>query len=67
MLSKWIMPGKKPSGIIVTILIGLAGRVVGGYIASQVGIDGNNVMFLRHRRPPTGKRSRRIHRGGSGA
>ena len=31
------MPGKDPGGIIVTILIGIAGAVIGGWIGSVVG------------------------------
>ena len=37
-LAKWIMPGRDPGGIIVTILIGIAGAVVGGAIASLAGL-----------------------------
>lgn len=37
LLAKWIMPGKDPGGIFVTILIGIAGAWVGGFIASSVG------------------------------
>ncbi len=33
-LAKWIMPGKDPGGIIVTILIGIAGGLLGGFLAS---------------------------------
>jgi uncharacterized membrane protein YeaQ/YmgE (transglycosylase-associated protein family) len=36
-LAKWIMPGKDPGGLIITILIGIAGAVVGGWIGSVVG------------------------------
>ena len=31
-LGKLIMPGRDPGGIIVTILIGMAGALVGGFI-----------------------------------
>jgi uncharacterized membrane protein YeaQ/YmgE (transglycosylase-associated protein family) len=31
-LAKWITPGKDPGGIIVTILIGIAGAIVGGFV-----------------------------------
>lgn len=31
------MPGKDPGGWIVTILIGIAGAVVGGWIGTQIG------------------------------
>lgn len=37
-LAKWIMPGKDPGGIIITILLGIAGAFVGGYLGSLVGI-----------------------------
>ena len=30
-LAKWIMPGRDPGGLIVTILIGVAGAMLGGY------------------------------------
>lgn len=36
-LAKWIMPGKDPGGVIVTILIGIAGAFVGGFIGTQLG------------------------------
>ena len=32
-LAKWIMPGKDPGGLIVTILIGIAGGLLGGFLA----------------------------------
>lgn len=37
-LAKWIMPGDDPGGFIVTTLIGIAGAVVGGAIASTLGL-----------------------------
>ncbi|MEO0499619.1 MAG: GlsB/YeaQ/YmgE family stress response membrane protein [Pseudomonadota bacterium] len=33
-LGKMIMPGRDPGGIIVTILLGIAGAVVGGFLSS---------------------------------
>ena len=36
-LAKWIMPGKDPGGVIVTILIGIAGALVGGFLGSYFG------------------------------
>lgn len=36
-LAKFIMPGKDPGGMIVTILIGIAGAVVAGMIGSFLG------------------------------
>jgi uncharacterized membrane protein YeaQ/YmgE (transglycosylase-associated protein family) len=37
-LAKFIMPGKDPGGIIITILIGVAGAFVGGFIGSFFGL-----------------------------
>ena len=36
-LGKMIMPGKDPGGFIVTILIGIVGAVIGGFIGTQLG------------------------------
>jgi uncharacterized membrane protein YeaQ/YmgE (transglycosylase-associated protein family) len=45
-LAKWIMPGKDPGGIFITILIGIVGGVLGGLIASQLGIGGGNIVNI---------------------
>jgi len=37
-LAKWIMPGPDPGGAVVTILIGVAGALVGGFLGSLVGL-----------------------------
>jgi uncharacterized membrane protein YeaQ/YmgE (transglycosylase-associated protein family) len=37
-LAKWIMPGNDPGGILVTILIGIAGALVGGFLSTSVGL-----------------------------
>jgi uncharacterized membrane protein YeaQ/YmgE (transglycosylase-associated protein family) len=37
-LAKWIMPGKDPGGLLVTIGIGIAGAFIGGFIASAAGL-----------------------------
>ncbi len=39
-LGKLIMPGDDPGGIIVTILIGIAGAFVGGFLVSLIGLGG---------------------------
>jgi uncharacterized membrane protein YeaQ/YmgE (transglycosylase-associated protein family) len=38
LLAKLIMPGKDPGGIIITILLGIAGAFVGGFIGSFLGL-----------------------------
>jgi uncharacterized membrane protein YeaQ/YmgE (transglycosylase-associated protein family) len=45
-LAKWVMPGPDPGGIIVTILIGIAGAFVGGYLARLVGVGGGPIMSI---------------------
>jgi len=37
-VAKAIMPGDDPGGVVVTILIGIAGAFVGGFIATTLGI-----------------------------
>jgi uncharacterized membrane protein YeaQ/YmgE (transglycosylase-associated protein family) len=37
-LGKIIMPGKDPGGIIVTILIGIAGALLAGFISPYLGL-----------------------------
>jgi uncharacterized membrane protein YeaQ/YmgE (transglycosylase-associated protein family) len=36
-LAKLVMPGRDPGGIIVTMLIGIAGAVIGGFIGRALG------------------------------
>lgn len=43
-LGKLIMPGKDPGGIIVTILIGIAGALLAGFIAPSLGLDLNSTF-----------------------
>jgi len=37
-LAKLIMPGKDPRGFFLTISIGVAGALIGGFIGSQLGV-----------------------------
>lgn len=37
-LAKFIMPGKDPGGIIITILIGIAGSILFTYLGQAIGI-----------------------------
>jgi uncharacterized membrane protein YeaQ/YmgE (transglycosylase-associated protein family) len=36
-VAKFIMPGKDPGGIIVTMLIGIAGALIAGFLGRAVG------------------------------
>ncbi|CAA9435226.1 MAG: hypothetical protein AVDCRST_MAG80-861 [uncultured Rubrobacteraceae bacterium] len=49
LLAKWVMPGEDPGGIIITILVGMAGASVGGFIVSilgGIGATGVNVWSI---------------------
>lgn len=39
-IAKLLMPGKDPGGFIVTILLGIAGALLGGFIGSALGFGG---------------------------
>jgi uncharacterized membrane protein YeaQ/YmgE (transglycosylase-associated protein family) len=48
-IAKFLMPGRDPGGIIVTILIGIVGAVIGGFIGSAMGfgdVTGVNLPSL---------------------
>jgi uncharacterized membrane protein YeaQ/YmgE (transglycosylase-associated protein family) len=36
-IAKFIVPGRDPGGIFVTIIIGIAGAILGGFVGSLVG------------------------------
>ncbi|MCA9410780.1 MAG: GlsB/YeaQ/YmgE family stress response membrane protein [Candidatus Omnitrophica bacterium] len=46
-LAKLIMPGKDSGGIIVTILLGIAGAIVGGFIGTAIGFGSVGGFDLR--------------------
>jgi uncharacterized membrane protein YeaQ/YmgE (transglycosylase-associated protein family) len=39
-IAKLIMPGKDPGGIIVTILLGIVGALLGGWLGQALGFYG---------------------------
>ena len=41
-LAKLVMPGRDPGGVIVTILIGLAGSLIAGFIGREMSWYGAN-------------------------
>jgi uncharacterized membrane protein YeaQ/YmgE (transglycosylase-associated protein family) len=47
-VAKFVMPGDDPGGIIVTILIGIAGALVGGFLGRAIGLyqEGQPAGFL---------------------
>ncbi len=49
LLAKWFMPGTGPGGLIVTVLIGMAGASIGGFIVrlfGGAGATGFNVLTI---------------------
>lgn len=46
-LAKLIMPGKDPGGLVVTMLIGIVGAVVGGFIGNFLDFGGISGFDLR--------------------
>ena len=47
-LAKLIMPGKDPGGLVITMLIGVAGSLLATFIGSQVGLyrEGQSAGFI---------------------
>ncbi|HEY2146471.1 MAG TPA: GlsB/YeaQ/YmgE family stress response membrane protein [Pirellulales bacterium] len=48
-IAKYLMPGKAPGGIILTIVLGVVGAIVGGYIGTLLGfgdISGFNIKSM---------------------
>ena len=37
LLAKWFMPGTGPGGLIITVLLGMAGASIGGFIVRLLG------------------------------
>jgi len=46
-LARFIMPGKDPGGLFITMLLGVAGGMVGGYLGSRMGIGTVNAIDLK--------------------
>ena len=44
-LAKLIMPGDDPGGFIITILLGIAGAIVGGFLGRLIGIGGGGLIW----------------------
>ena len=41
-IAKLLMPGRDPGGFIITILLGIAGAMLGGFIGRAMGFYGPN-------------------------
>ena len=38
-IAKFLMPGKDPGGCIVTVLLGIAGALLAGFLGQALGLD----------------------------
>jgi len=45
-LARFLKPGSDPMGWIMTILLGIVGAVVGGYLAGMFGITSTVLMWV---------------------
>jgi uncharacterized membrane protein YeaQ/YmgE (transglycosylase-associated protein family) len=47
-VAKFLMPGRDPGGFIVTILLGIAGALLGGFLGRAAGLyrEGDPVGFI---------------------
>jgi uncharacterized membrane protein YeaQ/YmgE (transglycosylase-associated protein family) len=43
-VAKFLMPGRDPGGCIVTMIIGLIGSAIGGFLARTLNIEGGNFI-----------------------
>ena len=41
-IAKLLMPGRDPGGFIITILLGIAGALLGGFVGQAMGFYGPN-------------------------
>jgi uncharacterized membrane protein YeaQ/YmgE (transglycosylase-associated protein family) len=46
-IAKWIMPGDQPGGCFLTIILGIVGAVVGGWIGTAMGFGSVTEFDLR--------------------
>jgi len=47
-IGKFLMPGRDPGGFVITILLGIAGALVGGFLGRMMGLyrEGDPVSFI---------------------
>jgi uncharacterized membrane protein YeaQ/YmgE (transglycosylase-associated protein family) len=45
-IAKLLMPGKDPGGCIITILLGIAGALLAGFLGQALGLQGDGAGFI---------------------
>lgn len=46
-IAKFLMPGKDPGGFVITIILGIAGAFLGGFVGSRIGFGTVSGFDLR--------------------
>ena len=46
LIAKLLMPGRDPGGLIVTILLGIGGSLLGGFLGKMIGGRGEAVGWI---------------------
>jgi uncharacterized membrane protein YeaQ/YmgE (transglycosylase-associated protein family) len=46
-LAKFVMPGNDPGGCILTVIVGIVGALLGGFLATWLGFGGISGFDLR--------------------
>jgi len=46
-IAKFLMPGRAPGGIVLTMILGIVGAVVGGFVGAQLGFGDISGFDLR--------------------
>jgi uncharacterized membrane protein YeaQ/YmgE (transglycosylase-associated protein family) len=46
-IAKFLMPGRDPGGCIMTVIIGVVGALLGGFLATHLGFGGISGFDLR--------------------
>ena len=46
-VAKFLLPGKDPGGCVLTVLIGIAGALLGGFLATYLGFGGLSGFDIR--------------------
>lgn len=47
-IAKLLMPGRDPGGLFITILLGIAGALLGGFVGRMLGMygEGDSIGFI---------------------
>jgi uncharacterized membrane protein YeaQ/YmgE (transglycosylase-associated protein family) len=45
-IARLIVPGRQPMGALATVLLGIAGAVIGGIVGAQINKDNDGVQWI---------------------